>query len=294
MKKSKSINIWDIILSVTTIDTTMKDVDFAVINHNGIKVINNYHNDNMLYKFNVADGSIKEVRFNAFMKYVDVKKMWQAFCSLWYQFVLADLLEILLPFSTVNHDAMVAYVENCNRTILFNDIESKYNILKSRLATLREICLSFSPTYDHDNTLTYIVSELYYGYFDGMDEMKDEIKNAITAINKQVDKENTSINLKGLKEALTSFTSTFWQESEKDGILPYHYNCNSTMAFNVLCASRKRNISKEGVITYDVVTFDSIVKETVFNMVARLQAMKEDEVNIANKEEEEKKKDKNK
>ena len=224
------------------------------------------------------------------MKYVDVDKMWNAVCSMWYQVVLEYVLSILLPLSTVNHASMVAFVENCDNSISLQDIELKYNILKTRLQTLRDICISFNPSYTHGNTLSRIVYTMYYGKFEGMEEEKAKVESAINAINAQVEKDNNSISLKELKSALSSFTYAFWQEDENDGILSYHYNCNSAMTFNVLCSSRKRNVSKDGIVTYNVVTIDNITKDTVFNMIARLQAMNEEETNITNNEEDEKKK----
>lgn len=267
-------NIMAYISSAEQIDVNNTDVLLAIKTPTGYDVVGKYDKRDVYYKFDVLTGNIKTVELNSNMEHVDADLFSGNMRIAWYANVMRDMLAIEKDLSIINHDSIVSYYSAGGMVDVdkVKEVDAKLLLIKSRVDAVKAICADVDIYGSTSATIANIANVLYYGSVNGYDSQISNIQTALDSVNAQVDKDNDNINIADLKKAMGEFTRAFWIADPAFGVGEYTYNTNTRMVADYLTHVRKRQI-KEGVGRYNMVKVKKTLKDLVWVMIIRLQAM---------------------
>lgn len=265
--------IFEIINSVV-VTNYPNDSLFAIVSNNNVTVVGDYHANNKLYKFDYINGTIKTVDFDSDIAKVDTVKFINAIKCEWYQREYSNIDDIANSLHDTTTEEIIQYCAANN--IDTNEYVNKYDTLVKRILFIDKVCNVYDMLYNASETVIMIVDVLYNGAID-IDYCATYVSNIETELNnineKQIDKDNNTIDIKSLKSVVSDFTKAAWIANDSDGIEEYVYNANSTLIIHMLGQSRKLSNSN-GHYKWQCASIERTMRYIVFAMLARLYDMK--------------------
>ena len=218
-------------------------------------------NSKRLYKFDVFSAVAKSEKPFAPVTHTDTAKFDAAIKGEWYNAELKAVEKLISDMSNVSADEKKEATKGLTPETV-KRAEDGFQAAKNRAIALRDMLKSIAKP--AAMTISVIVAVIH----------GDKTTNCQSYIETMYKTAKTG-KAKETKDAMLDFVKAWWNESDKDGILPYSCNINNGMIKDVMSAANGHHVFRDGYAQKQDAKSRQVMNECVLCIIEVLQARNE-------------------